>query len=150
MNAAAGNPGILQKTGGGMTAAFYAVFLFLFTFLTLGILFGSIGYSYNHFLLFALVFLFAAASFALFRIIRMHAETLVKYERLILLLVLSLLFLIQMYLGFRLRFASAFDFASVYRGGGSMGGNGNLFGLLRVLPLFSKQSRRDDAAVSVF
>lgn len=56
MNAAVGNPGILQKTGGGMTAAFYAVFLFLFTFLTLGILFGSIGYSYNHFLLFALVF----------------------------------------------------------------------------------------------
>ena len=116
MNAAAGNSRIFQKIGGGMTAAFYAVFLFLFTFLTLGVLFSNIGYSYNRLLLFTFVFLFAAASSVLFRIIRTHAETLVKYERLILLLVLPLLFLIQMYLGFRLRFASAFDFASVYRG----------------------------------
>lgn len=116
MNAAAGNFRIFQKIGGGMTAAFYAVFLFLFTFLTLGVLFSNIGYSYNRLLLFTFVFLFAAASSVLFRIIRTHAETLVKYERLILLLVLPLLFLIQMYLGFRLRFASAFDFASVYRG----------------------------------
>lgn len=44
----------------GITGTFYAIFLFLFTFLTLGVLFGNIGYEYNLLLLFIFVFICAA------------------------------------------------------------------------------------------
>lgn len=100
----------------GVTVVFYVVFLFLFTFLTLGILFCNIGYEYNLFLLFTFVCLFALLSAALCIWIRKYAERLVNYETIILPLLLGVFFIIQVYLGFRLRFESAFDFAAVYRG----------------------------------
>lgn len=100
----------------GITGTFYVIFLFLFTFLTLGVLFGNIGYEYNLLLLFTIVFLCATFSAAIFYLIRKYAERLVKYETILLILFLSVFFVVQLYLGYRLRFDSAFDFAAVYRG----------------------------------
>ena len=100
----------------GITGTFYAIFLFLFTFLTLGVLFGNIGYEYNLLLLFIFVFICAAFSAAVFYLIRKYAERLVKYDAILLILFLCIFFAVQLYLGYRLRFASAFDFAAVYRG----------------------------------
>lgn len=105
-----------ERVSSTLIKGFYAVFLFLFSFLTMSVLFGNIGYAYNLFLLFVFVCSFLALTVGIFCLLRRFAGKMAACEQIILFLFLIAFFCVQLYLGYRLRFASAFDFAAVYKG----------------------------------
>lgn len=105
-----------------LVVAFYAVFLFIFSFIAAAVLFGQVGFAYNTVGLFALVVLGVAALFVLFRRLSGTGrgarvlQVICIYDRLWLPVLLSVFFLIQVAVGCALRFESSFDFAAVYKG----------------------------------
>ncbi len=95
--------------------AMYCVFLFLFSFVSLSVLFGQVGYTYNLVGLFALVVIVVVGIVLLIRRIPTDC-TLYRQESMWFPLALTLFLLLQLLAGWSLRFESAFDFAAVYKG----------------------------------
>lgn len=101
------------------TISLYFVFLFLFSFVALGVLFGQVGYSYNLMGLFALTGAGVLGFVLLFRWLSGKENVLrriYQYEPMWLPAVLTVFLMAQLLVGWSLRFESAFDFAAVYKG----------------------------------